>query len=1204
MPSDIETYKRRIQELEQALNDSHKKERYYKDIAKLAGRKRLLETKELSDMVSTYREDQKRLSANSIKLEELVEDRTRELNEKNIQLRHTIQEQKQTQEQLQHVVELDRVILETSSQFINQPAHEIDKDIVSALEKIGRYSHAHRVSLFIIAEESDTILNTHDWQKEITQEYKNEFHDVYFSQYLKILRQKNDIILYSVEDLIFLCGENPQEVEKEKFQPLLAVPMLQRGHIYGALFLYGETNAPVFWSTELVTFVKIIGDVFVNALERKVSELAMRESEERYRDLVEKAGLAIVMDAEDGTFHYFNHRFADLFGYTESEMSGQKMKDLIYPDDLNAVLKIHKRRFQNKKAPNRYEFRGVQKNGGIIYLEVDVVSLKMKDQMIATRSYIWDVSHRVQAEQAVQESEERYRSLVENFMDIVLITNYDGNMLYSNPAFEKQTGYRASELKTKEGKLEIFPGSPPPLQTIFSNLINDENQESVHIENLMRTKGGEALYHSLIISKISYDNKPALQFIAHNITEEKKAANALKRSADFERTVSDIISQFVGSRITDESIQHALQAVAMWSHAGRATIYRLIDNGRFLSSMYEWCDEDIPPQKSFRQNIPIEQFDQWSALLAEHGMIHVPDLSKLPRELASEHLIDNAKRAKSFLFLPFRVQDHTYGAISLEDTTMTDRWSAEDIKLLRLTSEIIGNVFERIEAEKMLRRSEEQYRTLFESSSDEIYVHGFTDQMQASHFLNVNQAACERLGYSKNELYKMTALDIDAGDEHGKVNRSIRELFEHKHTIFETDHKTKNGQLYPVEVSSHLIKIEGKPIVMSIARDTTERKRIEEEVQKSQRLESIGILAGGIAHDFNNLLSIILGNAQLAKMMSLQNKDVSKFLNNIEEGAAQASGLTRQLLTFSKGGAPIREVYPLPELVQNAVQLALSGSDKHAAFDFSPALYNAKVDKGQIHQVIHNIILNSDQAMPNGGLINVSARNVHSDQVKPLRRLEPGHYVQLSIQDHGIGIPASHQQKIFDPYYTTKEKGNGLGLTVAHSIIKKHDGLLLLKSVPNQGTTVDIFLPAVHLEHNKTSATAMRPASYKGGAVFIMDDERLVLDVTEKMLQELGFTVRRALNGEELVQLYQTAYDSQNTPDLVIMDLTIPAGMGGMEAITKLRKIDPKVKAIVSSGYSNDKIMSHYQQYGFSGVVAKPYTLEDLQRAVAKVLAQ
>ncbi|MBN1479760.1 PAS domain S-box protein [candidate division KSB1 bacterium] len=1197
----VNNLEQRICALENELEQAQAREAYFQEIAKQAGRKRLLETRELSQLVSEHRAAQEMLSENSAKLEKLVQERTKELKKTNQHLRRTIQKQKTIQKQLERLVELDHAILDISSAFINQPVEKIDKGIIQALEKMGHFSDSHRISLYILAHEGNSILCTHDWRKRKHNEHEEHFHDHYFDIYLEELRNSRDINITTMHDLATLIHQSVSSIPAELFQSLLAVPMMQRGQIYGALVLYGERGKTTKWPEELITFVKIMSDLFVSALDRKVTNLAQRESDERYRDLVEKAGLAITMEAADGSFHYFNRHFADLFGYSEQEITGLNIANLVHPDDVDMVMRFHRNRFHNKQAPTRYEFRGITKNGETIYLEVDIVGLKMKNQLMATRSYIWDITHRVLAERAIQESEARYRSLVENFLDIVLIADYEGNIFYTNPVFKKQTGYAVEELDTMQRKLELFPDDADKTVRLVQDFIESDEQHSAPFENQLCSRDGRMMFFSIIISKIAYANQPMLQFIAHNITDQKIAESAIKKSADFERTVSEILSQFVGSEITDTCIQNTLQTIGEWSNAGRASVYRILEGGTFLSSIYEWCGTSVKPQVKKRQNILVEHLDQWDAILEEKGFIHVPDTAKLPANLRSEKIISASRDIKSFLFIPFRIRNKLYGAISIEDTEKADRWADDDIKLLRLSSEIISSAFERIEAEKMLKRSEAQYRTLFDSSNDEIYVYALKAGLQPGNYINVNNAACTRLGYSKDELLCKSIFDIEAHDNLGKTRAFLERIVRKNHHIFETTHVTKDGLRYPVEVSSHLLELEGQTVVMSIARDITERKRIEEEVQKSQRLESIGVLAGGIAHDFNNLLSIILGNAQLARMMSAQNKDISRFLQNIEQGASQASTLTQQLLTFSKGGAPIREVYPIDTLIKNAVQLALSGLDEHAVYDISTDLYSAKIDRGQIRQVIHNLILNSAQAMPSGGAIGVSAKNVHSKNFRRLQHLNPGPYVQISIKDNGVGIPKNELPKIFDPYYTTKKNGSGLGLTVAYSIIKKHDGLLVVDSKPGKGTIVHIYLPAVIQKWDKVSTAQPQIDAYKG-SVMIMDDEELVLEVAEEMLRQLGFRVQRSKNGEELLEIYEQAVQSKTKPDFVLMDLTVSAGMGGVEAMRKLLKLDPEVKAIVSSGYSNDEIMSNYPKYGFAGVVAKPYTLDDIERVIARVL--
>ena len=388
--------------------------------------------------------------------------------------------------------------------------------------------------------------------------------------------------------------------------------------------------------------------------------------------------------------------------------------------------------------------------------------------------------------------------------------------------------------------------------------------------------------------------------------------------------------------------------------------------------------------------------------------------------------------------------------------------------------------------------------------------------------------------------------------------------------------------------------------VVMVFRDITERQRMEEELQKAQKLESLGILAGGIAHDFNNVLMGILGNIMLAKEHKTSEDKGYERLTEAEKACLRAKDLSQQLLTFSRGGAPIKRLASVRELLKDAASFALSGSNVRCEFEVADDLWPAEIDTGQISQVINNLIINANQAMPEGGIIKVRAENmvVDAGQALPLKE---GMYIKISIEDQGIGIIKKHLPKIFDPYFTTKSKGSGLGLSVVYSIVKKHNGIVDVTSQPGVGATFFIYLPAsVHGMAKKEKDTC---EIAKGrGRILLMDDEEIVRDVTGEMLRYMGYGVEFAKDGAEAIELYINAKESGKPFDVVIMDLTIPGGMGGKEAMGKLLKIDPAVKAIVSSGYSNDPVMADFRGYGFSGVVSKPCGLKELGEALNKIL--
>lgn len=385
-----------------------------------------------------------------------------------------------------------------------------------------------------------------------------------------------------------------------------------------------------------------------------------------------------------------------------------------------------------------------------------------------------------------------------------------------------------------------------------------------------------------------------------------------------------------------------------------------------------------------------------------------------------------------------------------------------------------------------------------------------------------------------------------------------------------------------------------------LRRDISEKKRAEQEILRAQKLESLGILAGGIAHDFNNLLTGILGNISLAITALEPTHKARGRLEAAAKASSRAQELTRQLLTFSQGGAPIKKTASIGELLRDSVVFALRGSNVKCEFNLPADLWHIEMDEGQIHQVINNLVINAVQAMPDGGVISVSAENlvVVADSGLPLK---PGRFARISIKDTGVGIPQEYLQKIFDPYFTTKEKGTGLGLATSYSVIRKHDGLITVESQIGDGSTFHFLLPASS-DILVSEGAAEEKAVSGRGRILVMDDDEVIRDMAGELLTLLGYEAAFANDGYEAIEAYNEARTSGNPFDAVIMDLTVPGGMGGKATMEKLREIDPHIKAIVSSGYSNDPIMADYRKSGFVGVLPKPYSAQDLSKLLRGIL--
>jgi len=388
--------------------------------------------------------------------------------------------------------------------------------------------------------------------------------------------------------------------------------------------------------------------------------------------------------------------------------------------------------------------------------------------------------------------------------------------------------------------------------------------------------------------------------------------------------------------------------------------------------------------------------------------------------------------------------------------------------------------------------------------------------------------------------------------------------------------------------------------VVVVFRDVTEKERMEADLLNEQKLDSIGILAGGIAHDFNNLLTAIAGNITLSKMMAPASQDeLMDCLTEAEAACLRATELTHQLLTFAKGGAPVKRTTSLSALLRETAPFALAGSNVRCEFSIPEDLWPVEADPTQIAQVINNLIINAKQAMPNGGTIAVQARNsiVWPEHAPPT---ETGAYVQVSIRDQGVGIAKEDLQKIFVPYFTTKKTGTGLGLATSYSIIRNHHGYITVDSEVGVGSVFHVYLPASEASAEERA----RPEPPQGkGRLLLMDDEDMVRKVTSQMLRQLGYHVDGAADGVEIIELYRKAKEAGQPYDVVIMDLTIPGGMGGRECVEKLHLIDPDAKAIVTSGYSDDPVMAEHERFGFNGVISKPWKIEALSETLHNVMS-
>ncbi|VFQ46381.1 PAS domain S-box protein [Desulfoluna butyratoxydans] len=535
-------------------------------------------------------------------------------------------------------------------------------------------------------------------------------------------------------------------------------------------------------------------------------------------------------------------------------------------------------------------------------------------------------------------------------------------------------------------------------------------------------------------------------------------------------------------------------------------------------------------------------------------------------------------------------------------------WVEVSLKVAHLTDQAcvvsVGrDISARKEAEEKLSEEKERLAVTLRSIGD-----GVITSDVSGHVVLMNKVAEKLTGWTQNE-----AVGRPMAEVFRIINEKTRKPCENP-----VDKVLSTGNIITLANHTALIAKDGTersiadsgaPImdrtstivgVVLVFRDVTDENRMEEELLKVRKLESVGVLAGGIAHDFNNILTAVLGGVSLARTRCQETSETHRLLTDVLKACDRAKDLTQQLLTFSKGGAPVIRVASVVDVVRESAGFVLRGSRVRCETHFAEDLWPAEIDAGQISQVAQNLILNAVQAMPRGGVITIAAENhpIKTDQVG-LLPLKGDRYVKLTFCDEGPGIPEEIRDRVFDPFFTTKKTGSGLGLATTHSIVYKHDGHIEVASTPGRGTCFTLYLPASEEALIEPLEAQPRPQAMGRGRILVMDDEEMVREVVEGLLVSMGYEVLLTASGEEAVAVYRERHGGPEPVDVVITDLTVAGAMGGLEAAGIILQWDPDARVVVSSGYSNDPVMADYMAHGFCAAIVKPYTHADLMAVVS-----
>jgi PAS domain S-box-containing protein len=781
----------------------------------------------------------------------------------------------------------------------------------------------------------------------------------------------------------------------------------------------------------------------------------------------------------------------------------------------------------------------LERNGRWLDVTVDPI-LDETGELAGILHIVRDITERKKTEKALLDSEKRYRSIVENVNDAFYIHDFNGTILDCNDNACRLLGFSREELVGSNlGKT----GTPGQHRLTPERMAVLKKEGSLVFDGENTRKDGQVIAVNISARVVSYEGNGIIQSFVRDITERKKTEESLRESEEKYRILSEFSPEMIYLVDGNGVVRYVNKAALAMFKGGTEGVV-----GKNLRDLY-------PPAVAERH------------LNAIRSII-------ISGRAVSRELYEEFQTGKRW------IDAHLSPVKDSKGTT---------IGVLGLSADIT----ERKKTEEALRKSEELLKAQFENSPDIIII--LDRQLK---YLSINQI---RIGpYSGEELIGRDAIEVLPQDERDRVRNAVLTCFD-TGAIQEIEHQVGDGmwvraRIVPLTKENGVVRT-----VMVISTDITERRKIEERMARDEKLESLQVFAGGIAHDFNNLLTGIFGNIELARVELPDDNPAQHYLNNSFMAFGRAKHLAQQLLTFAKGGVPQKKTLRLPELIMNACVLALSGANVKAEYCFASGLWPVEADENQLSQVFSNLIINAWQAMPQGGIVTITAENRTLEE-KQLGELNGGKYVAAMVEDRGIGIPATIIDKIFDPFFTTKQQGSGLGLATSYSIIRHHGGTIEVASEQGKGTVFTLWLPATE-KLVADDKCAGRITDLRGsGRILIMDDEGLIRRIVYDMLSMAGYEVTTATEGREVVKKYREAFEIGKKFDAVILDLTVPGGMGGTEAIKEILKIDPSALAIVSSGYSDTAVMADFAEHGFAARVPKPYSFKELLGTVKKVM--
>ncbi|WP_449244144.1 PAS domain-containing hybrid sensor histidine kinase/response regulator [Desulfobacca acetoxidans] len=872
----------------------------------------------------------------------------------------------------------------------------------------------------------------------------------------------------------------------------------------------------------------------------KEAEQALRESEERLAGIVQSVTDHMSMIDRNYNILWANAVAERLFG---PNLVGRKCYQCYRRQDEPCEPCVVAQVFQDGRIHEQSApLITIDNRTRYFWCTASVAGLHADGRPQAVVEVSRDITERMQAEQALEEEAIRRRLLVEESRDGIVVLDQTGKVYEANRRYAEMLGYSPEEVR----QLYIWDWDDRWSREELLEQIRRVDASGDHFETRHRRKDGTLLDVEISTNGAVIGGQKLVFCVCRDISLRKSAEQALRESEEkfrlvFEKAPIGIMHYDRTSTVTEcnQKFEEIIGASKEY-FIGFNMIRQLRDD-------------------KMRQAVA-------ASLRGEVGYYEDNYLSVTGGKLTTVRAI----------FQPI---------LSSEESVLGGVAIMEDITA-------------RKQAEAALQVARESLELALEGADL-----GTWDWNCQTGVVTFNERWAEMLGYRLEEIEPQVKSweKLVHPEDLPVVMEVLNAHLEGKTPFYEVEHRLqhKSGSWVWILDRGKVIERDatGRPMrACGTHLDITERRRAQEDRLRFSKLESLATLAGGIAHDFNNILTAILGNISLAKL----ERDEGERLTDAERACLQAKALAHQLLTFAKGGSPIMELLSVANLIRETASFACRGSQVVCEYDLPENLWMVHADAGQLGQVFQNLVINAVQAMPMGGAVKILGENIIVEIGTNLP-LNPGKYVKIIVQDRGVGIPTEYLTRIFDPYFTTKQMGSGLGLATVYSIIKAHKGHIAVESTLGLGTAFEVYLPAV--TEKIVKPTEGNGQVVKGeGRILVMDDEAMVREILGKMLHYLGYQAVFARDGQEAIEQFGAAQQSGAAFDAVILDLTIPGGMGGKGAINELLRLDPRIKAIVSSGYADDPIMANFREYGFKGVVTKPYRIIELSKVLQEVV--